>query len=280
MNSGCSMQFTFDTQDGLFPGVPPPNFPARNHPTTQIEIRVGEWPDNVFKLWLPEIVSELWANTTAEVARQRFTHTERGGLIWGFEQHPAASIEAELTPHHHSLALEVRVANCSRENLPQVVVMNCLHLAAAPDFACRDFSRIFIYAGGRWQSLAALNPTHNDPYYYRAGYFEAGGIAFAGGKLSHSIQAVEAQHPLIVCVSRDGRRCVGTASEDYQFLFHNQGNENLLCLHSQQSALAALSPGSTAIFRQKVYFVDGGLLECIAAFEQDGVGWPITGLAN
>lgn len=39
--------------------------------------------------------------------------------------------------------------------------------------------------------------------------------------------------PTIVCVATDGIRAVGTASEDYRFLFHNRANVHLWCVHSQ-----------------------------------------------
>jgi hypothetical protein len=114
-----------------------------------------------------------------------------------------------------------------------------------------------------------LEPTSDYPFYYRAGFFSGGGIGWDGGKLAHCNQAAEADHPLIVCVSREGNRCVATASEDYWFLFHNRRNEHLRCIHSQQSPVPTLRPGETATFRQKVYFIDGGLARSVAAFEAD-----------
>ena len=132
------MQFILDTDYGIVPGPPPPGFPARTRPTTQIAIRVGEWPGNVFHLWLPESVSEIWNNVTAEVTYQDFARSERYGLKWTFERSQRASIEAELKPWPDSLSLEVRVTNRSSDKLGEVAVMNCLQFSAAPDFACDD----------------------------------------------------------------------------------------------------------------------------------------------
>jgi hypothetical protein len=250
------------------PGAPPPGFPAREYPTTQIVIRLAEWPGNAFRLWLPESVGELWANTSPAAAHQIFTRTERQGLFWSREQQ-SARIQAELRPLSRSLLLVVRVTNGSSDNLSKVDAMNCLQFSAAPDFDCDDFSRIHIRSQGQWQPLAALKPTCADPYFYRSGFFREGGVGWRGGRLSYADQAAEADHPLIVYVSKDGRRCVGTASERYQFLFHNQGNEHLRCIHSQQEPVATLRPNETAVFRQKVYFVEGGLAECVKDFEAD-----------
>ena len=263
------MQFVFDTCYETIPSVPPPGEPVRKNPTTQIIVLVVEWPSNTFRLWLPECVSELWDNETPDLAYQDFMHTVRNGLLWTFEGDPNACIEAEVIPLERSLLLEVRVTNLSKRNLNNLAVMNCLQLAAAPDFACNDFSRIYIRSDGQWQPLSTLNPTCDFPFYYRAGFLKNGGVGWAGGRLAHCNQVAEVDHSLIVCVSKDGDHSVGTASENYQFLFHNRANEDLLCIHSQQAPVPVLGSGETAIFRQNVFFVEGGLTDCVAAFEAD-----------
>jgi hypothetical protein len=266
------MEFSLDTIDELVPGAPPPGFPARERATTQILIRRTGWTGNVFRLWLPESVGQIWSNRTSAAVRQSFARTERHGLLWTFEQPQVAIITAELTPLAGSLRLVVRDTNDSDSSLSNVDTMNCFQLSGAPDFDCDDFSRVYIRSQGQWRSLASLKPTCGDPYYYRAGHLEAGGASWMEGKLSYANQSAEADHPLMVCVSKDGRRAVGTASECFLFLFHNQANEHLRCIHSQQEPVARLGPGETAAFRQQVYFVEGGLVECIEAFESRPTG--------
>ena len=58
---------------------------------------------------------------------------------------------------------------------------------------------------------------------------------------------------------------------DYEHLFHNRANPELLCIHSSQRPVPALAPGRTAAFVQHVYFVEGGIQECVLneAFEAD-----------
>lgn len=255
----------------------------RKNPTTQIAIRVREWPGNVFLLWLPESVCRLrvdrgtgllaqdsmWDNYTAGIAHQDFVRTEGGGLLWRYERHPNVAIEAELAPQGNSLTLEVRVTNRSGRDLAEVSAQNCFHLSAAPDFSCGDFSRIYIRSGGEWRALSSLEPTSDFPMYYRRGFFVGGRPDRWGGRFSRCNQPAEADHPLIVCVVRDGRRAVGTASEDYQCVFHNSRYEYLRCIHSQQAPVRVLGPGMRAAFRQKVYFVEGGLMDCVSACEAD-----------
>src|SRR5260221_1441110 len=265
--AGAASEFSLDTIDDVVPGAPPPGFPARERPTTQILIRRAGWPGNVFRLWLPESVGQIWSNRTSAAVRQSFARTERHGLLWTFEQQQTATIAAELIPLDGSLRLVVRVTNDSGSSMSDIDAMNCFQFSDAPDFDCDDFSRIYIRSQGQWESLAALRPTCGDPYYYRAGHFQAGGASWMGGKLAYANQSAPADHPLMVCVSKDGRRSVGTASERFLFLFHNQGNEHLRCIHSQQEPVAVLGPGETAAFQQEVFFVAGGLAECVEAFE-------------
>ena len=266
------MQFDLDTHNEYIPPVHPPgeDRPPRRHATTQVTIRAKEWPDNLFRLWLPEHVTpELWSNMKVEEALQGFVRTEQGGLVWTYERNRDVIIAAEVIPLTSSVLLEVRVTNRSSADLEGVTTFNCLQLSQAPDFACDDLSRLFVRSERQWQSLSERKPISDYPSYYRAGYLESGGAGIWGGKLDHLTEASRADHPLMVCVGRDGRRSVGTASEGYYMLFHNQANTNLLCIHSSAEPTPVVRPGETATFRQKIYFVEGGLIECVAAFESD-----------
>ena len=99
----------------------------RKNPTTQIAITVDQWPGNAFSLWLPETVGDLWLQWQPEVAHQEFTRTPRGGLLWTFGGRPEALIRTDLIPQGHSLLLENRVTNRSREELTRVYAQNCIH---------------------------------------------------------------------------------------------------------------------------------------------------------
>lgn len=267
------MRFVIDASDELIPSVPPPGgSPARTSPSTQVRVRLEEWPGEVFRLWLPESVGDLWNNHTPELTHQDFAATEAGGLRWQWLGHPAAIVETTVTPHGDTLALEARVTNRSDGPLANVRVSHCLQLSQAPGFACGDLSRLFSWSDGRWRTLAELKPATGYPHFFRAGVREAGGLGEWEARLAHLHEPGAADHPLIVCVATDGVRAVGTASEDYRFLFHNRANAHLWCIHSQQSAVAMLAPRETAVFRQTVYFSEHGLAGCAAAFEASGSG--------
>ena len=66
-----------------------------------------------------------------------------------------------------------------------------------------------------------------------------------------------------------GLRTVATASSDYEHLFHNRANPELLCIHSSQRPVPALAAGEEAAFVQHVHFVEGGVPECVEAFEAE-----------
>jgi hypothetical protein len=242
---------------------------VRKNPTTQIAIRIAEWPGQRFLLWLPEAVAGLWVQWDPAVAHQEFHKTERGGLRWAFDGNPKARITAELIPREQSLLLEVRVKNRTHDVLEQVSAQNCLPLSEAPDFVCTDHSRLYLRTGKRWRSIADLGVTDRFPMFYRPGFLESGKLDSWRGNFKSHNQAQRADHPLMVVLSKDHTRAFGTVSEDYQCLFHNQGLPYLRCAHSQQAPVERLAPGSEAVFRQMVYFIDGGIKDVLRAYERD-----------
>ncbi|MBI5091988.1 MAG: hypothetical protein HZB26_06030 [Candidatus Hydrogenedentes bacterium] len=260
------MQFSFRVYDAVT---------IRSNPTTQVGITIDGWPGNTFMLWFPEVVGDLWQQWNPPVAHQDFTTTDRGGLRWTYEGNPAASIQSELTPQANSLLLVTRVMNRGHDELKHVYAQNCIHFSQAPGFICDDYSRFYIRSAGQWRSLASLKPTSGFPRYYREGYPSRGRIDPTEHQFGDIRQETPVDHPLMVLISQDGKRAVGVASERYEFLFHNQ-MEYLRCIHSESGCMPILPAGQTAEFREKIYFVEGGLKECVAAFERD-VQWDQAG---
>ena len=238
--------------------------------TTQIHITYAPWTGNTFCLWFPEVVDPLWAHWDPQVGRQEFERTPQDGLKWTFGPAPTPTIKAELTPRPHSIVLETTVLNNTSEEVHDINAQNCLHFPDAPDFACDDFSRLFVRVEGQWRSLASLKPTNPVPVYYRKGYPQQE----RRGYMAQFGQKTEVDHPLIILLSKDNTRCIATASENYACVFHNQGLEYLRCLHSHPDFVKVLKPGESALLRQTIYFVDGGIPECLAAFNADSYREP------
>ena len=145
----------------------------------------------------------------------------------------------ELTPLDSTVLIETRVVNISSGDPHDLGAINCLQFDLAPDFACGDFSRIYLRTGGNWSGLAALGSKSDYPHYFRPGRNTAAELAAAksAGRFRSPTrldEEVEVDHPLMVCVARDGVRSVGTASDDFHFLFHNRANPHLWCMHSHQ----------------------------------------------
>ncbi len=256
-----------DYEDEFIPAVSPKGgAPNRSTPTTQVLVTVEEWPGNVFRLWAPENVGLLWHNWRDGGTRQEFSRSD-GGLLWREKGESGWTAEVRLLPRGAVLAIETRVHNGSDAALPYVSSANCVQFRRAPDFACDDFSRIRIRVDGEWTSLASLRPGSDYPHYLSSAIVDHDGRVGWGGNLSHLFEQVRSDHPLMACVSKDGRRAVATASADYEHVFHNRANPELLCIHSAQRPVPELAPGRTAALTQHVYFVEDGIQECVEAFE-------------
>ena len=264
------MRLTLSTEHRLIPAVSPTGVgaPGRTHATTQVLVDVDCWPGSRFRLWAPEHAGSVWSHTQPDTARQSFTR-DGHALRWHYRAADGAWVASRLLPGDGLLTLDVVIGNGSDRPLDRVGVANCLQMSTAPDFACDDLSRLFVRVEGRWQRLAELRPSSGYPHYPLANRRAAGGRVVWGGDLTHLFEPVAVDHPLMVCVSRDGNRSVGTASADADHLFHNRANPRLLCIHSAQAISDGVPPGATVLHRQRIYFADGGVDACVERYRFD-----------
>ena len=135
----------------------------RNNPTTQVHMRVVEWPGQTFLLWFPEMIENVWAQWDAEVAKQDFRVSEEGALVWSRQFQSKASVVATMTPRIDAILLEIRVKAGPNHEIKVASPANCLHVSAAPDFACNDYSRIFVRVKKKWRSFLDLRTAPGAP---------------------------------------------------------------------------------------------------------------------
>ena len=247
----------------------------RKNPTTQVHMRIAAWPGQTFLRWFPEVSENVWAQRDADVAKQDFTISDAGALVWSRRFEGKASVLATMTPRDDSVALEIRVTAAPDHDIRLASPANCLHFSAAPEFACNDFSRIHVRVKKQWRSFLDLRtapgaPQNQSPasVIYREGFLESKRPNFWKGHVENCTMPDRVDHPLILCRSRSGNRAVATASEDYQGLFYNQSLPYLLCIHSAQAGVA-IPRGTEAVFREIIWFVDGGIKAAVAAYNRD-----------
>jgi len=226
----------------------------------------------VFRFWAPEHVGAVWAHTDPANAWQAFA-TYRDGLRWRHTAANGAAVTVDLQRRPMAadeavLAITAKVVNGSRALLDGVGIANCLQFAMAPDFSCDDMTRIFVRCAGRWRPLAELEPASDYPRFPAVKRGASGGRMIWGGDLSHLFESTAVDHPLIICASRDGSRCVGTASADVDYLFYNRANPHLLCIHSTQAIQDAVPAKATVEFVQHVYFVNDGVEACASLYDR------------
>jgi len=247
----------------------------RENPTTQVLMQVVEWPGQTFLLWFPETIDNVWDQWDADVGKQDFVVTDEGALVWSRKLDGKASVRATMTPRAHSVLLEIRVKAAPDHDITLAAPHNCLHFSQAPDFACTDFSRIYVRVKERWRSFLDLRTAPGAPkkqspasVIYREGFLESGRPNIWKGSVEHRTMPDRVDHPLILCRSKSGARAVATASEDYQGLFYNQSAPYLLCIHSAQTGVK-IPRGKEAVFREIIWFVDGGGGEAVDMYNRD-----------
>lgn len=103
---------------------------------------------------------------------------------------------------------------------------------------------------------------------YREGFLESKRPDIWKGHVENRTMPDRVDHPLILCQSKSGNRAVATASEDYQGLFYNQSLPYLLCIHSAQPGVE-IPRGQEVVFRETIWFVDGGITAAVAAYDRD-----------
>ncbi len=270
------MEVVFEARDGLIPSVSPRGgMGARRHATTQLLLQVEGWHDNLFRMWAPEHVGNIWSQMNPATAHQAF-ETTADGVRWGHTAPDGASIDVTIDQRSRDaqpsrddavVSIAVRVTNGNSVPLDGVGVANCLQLAMAPDFACGDYSRIFARVRGAWLALAEMELSSDYPHLPAETRRESGGRMVWGGDLSELFEPTSVDHPLMVCVARDGARAVATASAQLDYLFHNRANPHLLCLHSTQQIVDGIQPGGEHTFVQRVYFTEGGIDGAVALFD-------------
>ena len=247
----------------------------RKKPTTQVRIEVLEWPGQVFLLWFPEIINNVWAQWDPGLEEQNFTVNKNGQLVWARNFKGKATVEAIMTPRNDSVYMEIHVKAAANHDVKLAAPHNCLHFSAAKQFDCSDYSRIFVRVKKKWRSFLDLRtqpgaPKSQSPasVIYREGFLESKRANIWKGQVENRTMPDRVDHPLIMCFDKKLKRAVTTASEDYQGLFYNQGLPYLHCIHSAQAGVA-IPRGRVAVFREIIWFVDGGIKEAVAAYDRD-----------
>lgn len=230
---------------------------VRKNVTTQLEFSVDVWPDNVFCLWLPEVVyadpdDPLWEQWDPAVAHQDFDSTQQGGLAWRF-LNERCEITTQAVPGDARLDLETRIVNTGREVMANVFPQNCFHFPKAPDFFCLDYSRVWIRSSGEWRTVLSTNPKAPPNFFFREDVSPGG---FLVNLDKRYVNRTKADHPMIMVESLDGARTVGMVARAWRDVFHNC-HPKLGCIHSNPQPVGNLNPGDTAVFQQRIYVRDG-----------------------
>ena len=251
----------------------------RRNITTQVEIQVSGWPEDVFCLWLPEGVladfdDKLWSNGNAEQARQNFHDVAGNALGWQYEDE-RCRLTASITASKETAELACFVMNKSDKVMDNVYVQNCLHFPKAPSFRGERGDNVFFGSMGQWIPMSSTQHwfdradtrlQNTTKFCFREASLDRG--RYLTIRETRNVGPERSESSLIVKESADKNRAVGIAARgEWDFVFHNT-NPKLGCIHSQPLPVR-LEPGESVTFRQQIYFCNGGRNAVIEAFKKD-----------
>jgi len=243
--------------------------------TTQLEIQIDEWKNDIFCLWMPESVSadfddRLWSNTDSRLARQEFSIVRNDRIKWDYRS-PRSRIVCDLEATDSCLYVTCSIANESDEIMRNAYVQNCLHFPKAPSFSDKAGETVYFRCDGKWVPMSStkhwFNRSHRSvanttKFFFREAALPRGRHDFCKDK--RNVGPERSDHPLVIKVSKGRQRSVGIAGGNWDFVFHN-ANPVFGCIHSQPLPVE-LKPMQEKVFKQRIYFCNGDHKKLICEF--------------
>lgn len=228
-----------------------------------------DWPGNEFGLWLPERALS-WANWKGTDSIQRWEVQSDREAQWSYSEEGAELVSSlRLDPGNNVAWYAHEYTNTSERPLNDVTSQTCFHLVNAPELISIHGERIWACLDGRWITTdrvpreLSLDP--NRVKFLRAGARDERTVVHIHS-FPMSIMPQAASHPLIIAESFDGRKSVGIACRDMEWLFNN--NDYILrCLHSEPGPAPTIPPGGTTRQEGVILFCDGDHGELLRTYE-------------
>ena len=241
-----------------------------------IELEFRQFPGNVFKIAIPEVISDAegpivpWQEDPSswEFSRQMARwHTTIPDLV---------HMEAEVEFRGSEIETRVRVRNLSPRTWRATNAFICLTYADAPLFNDPPLERTFVPTAD-WRSPSGWEPLADLFAAYDHGRGKYTFFPVRGGPGLEDLWVFrridQAAHHQVLSrgfgcvVSRDGRWTIGMTTADAAYFFNNRSrrveHQDGVCIHADP-LLGDVTPGGTAEGISTIHIVEGGIDAFIA----------------
>ena len=141
--------------------VTPRSLPLVLYPPLEmsiLELRVSEFPGQVFRLWMPEMVTSPEHGqiyNQAKVGPQHWQSDATGSTLYcQVFKTELLCVGTRVHVRSDHLDLEYEIENVGNSTLLDIKMGTCYQLAAAPDFADQEGDRTYAWADGRLANVA------------------------------------------------------------------------------------------------------------------------------
>ena len=262
-----------------------PSSPAPGHPLRtwvnyfqeqSIEMEFRQFPGNVFKIAIPEVVSD---------AEGVIVPWEQDSPSWEFSREMArwsttipnvVYMEAEVEFKGSELETRVKLRNLSKRTWRNTNAFICLTYADAPLFNDPQLERTFVPTAD-WRSPAGWVPLAKLFAAYDHGRGNYTFFPVSGGPGLMDLWVFQrvnrAAHRQVLSrgfggvVSKDGKWTIGMTTANAAYFFNNRSprveHQDGVCIHADP-LLGDVSPGGYAEGVSTIHIVEGGLDALIA----------------
>jgi len=225
-----------------------------------IAFELSELPQQVFKIVIPELVSDSkepivpWEHPSPD------WKIEEKSAHWSTEIQGKARMKSEVQFGQEKITTRVSLTNLSKESWENTNAFTCFAFYAAPTFDDPELTRTYFPVNDKWKSVSVLFSEHNPgdgPYTF---FPVVGGPQLSDLWLGRKIPQ---HHPQTVSrgcacvVSKDGKWIAGMSTRTPAYAFHNRRER---CVHADP-LLGTVAPGATIEGTSEIHIFRGSLAD-------------------
>ena len=249
----------------------PPKVWVNHFQEQSIEFELTQFPGNVFKIAIPEVVSDAEGPIVPWAHNPDTWEFSRESARWKTTIPDMARVEAEVEFRKGQIETRVKLTNLSTRTWRRTNVFTCLTYADAPLFNDPALERTYVPTGnwtspGGWVPLGSLFATAGPKSGAYTFFPVLGGPPLDELWLYRVIQKPAHRQVLSKAfgcvVSKDGKWTIGMTTMNPAYFFNNRSkrveHQDGVCIHADP-LLGEVAPGQSAEGISTIYIVEGKL---------------------